>query len=261
MAEKVVVNGKTRHLHGWKMDRPDHRDLGFIPHAAQLTHMPTHMDLKQFCSQIEDQGDLGSCTANASTSAMELLYKKLGKAPPQLSRLFVYYATRVWVEHVPASDDAGAMIRDVMKALATYGTCYETTWPYDINKFSSAPTEAAKIEANNHQILRYYKMLTVEGIESCIYQGYPVVGGFSCPENMMGDEAARTGVIKYPSLKEKLVGGHAVLFVGYDRDKQLICFQNSWGTGWGDHGFGYLPYKFFRTGLASDYWTIRAEEY
>lgn len=261
MAKKVVVNGKERHLHGWKLDRPDHRDFGFVPHAVAASHMPTHGSLRQFCSQIEDQGEIGSCTANSSTSGMELLYNKLGKKPPQLSRLFVYYATRVWTEHVAASDDAGAMIRDVMKTLATFGTCLETSWPYDITKFSVAPSDEAKREALNHQIIRYYRMLTVEAIESCIYQGYPVVGGFSVPENMMSDEAANTGLIKYPSLKEKLVGGHAVLFVGYDRDKQLIEFQNSWGTGWGSKGFGYLPYKFFRAGLANDFWTIRAEEY
>lgn len=235
--------------------------MAMMFHADQLTHMPAVLSLKQFASQIEDQGELGSCTANSSTSGMEMLYKKLGKQPPQLSRLFVYYATRVWIEHTPASEDSGAEIRDVVKALAKFGTCLEEHWPYDINKFSVEPDGPAKTEALNHQILRYYKILTVEGIKASIYQGYPVVGGFSVPENMESDECAKTGVVQFPHANEKLVGGHAVLWTGYDDDKQLIQFQNSWSDQWGDHGFGYLPYKFFRTGLASDHWTIRAEEY
>lgn len=264
MSRHRLINGKSRHLHGWRKDRPDHRDLKYTIEAPEAA-MPRgpispHSDLRQFCSPINDQGELGSCTANSSTEGMEFLYRKLGKPVVMLSRLFDYYATRVWVEQTSPSDDSGAQIRDVMKALAKYGVCLETTWPYEVAMFSTEPPANAKAEALNHQILKYYKATTLDSIRMCLSGGYPLVGGFSVPENMESDECAKTGIINFPSPTEQIVGGHAVLFVGHDDSKKLLMFQNSWGEGWGDKGFGYLPYQFVTEQMADDFWTIRTEE-
>jgi C1A family cysteine protease len=192
---------------------------------------------------------------------MELLAIKFGKPRINFSRLFLYYAERVKIEGGDPADDSGAQIRDTMKSLATYGTCAETTWPYVSDKFSVNPSEAAWKEAMSHQILTYYRCIGLTGIRQCIAEGYSVVGGFSVPENMESDECAKTGIVKYPTAKEQIVGGHAAHFVAYDDKTQLLCFQNSWSTEWGDKGFGYLPYKFVTSGLASDFWTIRLEEF
>jgi len=220
----------------------------------------SHVDLEPYCSPIEDQGEIGSCTANASTSAMEFLFKKGGLSVPQLSRLFVYFASRVFVEHSPPFEDSGAQIRDVMKALATYGVCLESTWPYRAGDYSLQPSPAAIGEATHHRILTYYRIPNLPLIKHCLADGFPIVGGFSVPENAMGPQCAKTGVVIYPEPGESFVGGHAVLFVGYDDARGVVKFANSWSTGWGDRGFGYLPYAFFFTGLANDFWTIRREE-
>jgi C1A family cysteine protease len=192
---------------------------------------------------------------------MEFLYKKAEMAQPELSRLFLYYATRVWIGNDPPAEDGGAMIRDVMKALASYGVCLETLWPYAPKDYAKAPSAAAKKDAQDHQILRYFRCPNLLNIRMCMAEGYPVVGGFSVPSSMMGDYTDRTGVVKYPGKTEDFIGGHAVLFVGYNDTKKLLMFKNSWGKGWGDKGFGYLPYAYVENMLANDFWTIRTAEF
>ena len=187
-------------------------------------------------------------------------YLTTGMTMPQLSRLFLYYATRVWVGLCDASEDSGAQIRDVMKALAKYGTCFESTWEYDPAKFSTEPSQVAKDEAAKHTIVNYFRCGTLQGVRQSLAAGYPVVGGFSVPASMMSDETAQSGIVKYPGPNEELVGGHAILFMGHNDTSRMLTFENSWGEGWGDKGYGYLPYEYVTNGMADDFWTIRAEK-
>jgi C1A family cysteine protease len=260
MSLRKKIAGKTRHMWGWVRDLPDHRDWKYVPPPKFVRTLPPKVDLRLTCAKIENQADLGSCTANASTSAMEFLYNVFKKPMVDFSRLFVYYASRVWVESVPPTEDSGCMIRDVMKALACYGACLESSWPYVTKNYSVAPPASAKKAALNHQILRYYRLPNLKNIKICLSEGYPVVGGFMVPASIDDPKTAKTGVVKYPGPSENFVGGHAILFVGYDDKTQLLTFQNSWGVNWGNRGFGYLPYKFVDTWLAEDFWTIRQEE-
>ena len=260
MSRKRIIAGRARHLYGWVKDRPDHRDAQLSVPRLKALMLPSKGDVRPFCSRIENQGDIGSCTANSTTTAMEYLYNKLGKPQPELSRLFLYYATRVWVAKENPEADNGAMIRDVMKALVTYGVCFEKTWGYNERKFAEEPSGLAKAEALQHQILHYFRCPSLRYIRASIHEGYPCVGGFAVPESMDMPKAQRTGVVDYPKPTENFMGGHAVLFVGYDDKKKLLTFQNSWGVGWGDHGFGYLPYAYVEEGLANDFWTIRRSE-
>lgn len=260
MPRTKEIAGQKRHLYGWVRDRPDHRDEKLQVPRLKRIFMPAKADVREYCSRIENQGDIGSCTANASTTAMEYLYNKLDKVQPELSRMFLYYATRVWIAKENPEADNGAMIRDVMKALCTYGVCLEKTWPYDHGKWTKDPPKAAKDEALTHQILHYYRCPNLRYIRACIADGYPAIGGFAVPESIDGDKTRNSGLVTYPGAKENFVGGHAVLFVGYDDKKKLLTFQNSWGVSWGDHGFGYLPYAYVENGLANDFWTIRRAE-
>lgn len=256
-----TIQGKQRHLSGWKRDRPDHRDLLMKTSFIQGLFIPKISDLRKaspvVLSKVEDQGDIGSCTANSSTSVFETLYLKANKPETNMSRLFLYYATRVWTEKTAPGDDSGCQIRNVMRTLAQYGVCFEKTWPYDVPRFLQEPPQQAKTEATQHTVIFYYRLPNLNSIKQCLVQGFPVVGGFSVPENMESDECAQTGVVKYPSPTEDFVGGHAVMFVGHNDDTSQLTFQNSWSSEWGDKGFGYLPYQFVTTGLATDFWTIR----
>lgn len=254
------IAGQPRKMFGWQKDRPDNRDVPFQTSLFKALTLPRRADLRANCSRVENQGDIGSCTANSSTSAIEFLYRKIKLQQPELSRLFLYFATRVWIAGEPPTNDNGAMIRDVMKALAKFGVCLETAWPYDLKKWQLEPPADAKTNAQNHQILKYYRCPSLRYIRACIAEGYPTVGGFSVPQSIDSDETTETGKVAYPKTGEDFVGGHAVLFVGYDDSTKLLTFQNSWGTDWGDKGFGYLPYDYVTNYLANDFWTIRLAE-
>jgi C1A family cysteine protease len=275
-------DGRRRHLSGWRPGRPDHRDKVFAgPGRFKALFLPKKVDLEPLWVQIEDQGAVGSCTSNSSTSCLEYLAKGRGLPIQELSRLFGYYASRVWIERVPADEDSGAVIRDVMKALLKYGVCLEKTWPYDPARYGVEPSAEAKSEALRHQLLAaspedgrpgYYALPTLLAMRQVLADGYPFVGGFSVPASMMEEDTSRTGYVALPKLDEEIVGGHAVAFVGYGLPSHLgfgtkydrlgwgFKFANSWGTGWGLRGFGFLPAKYWTRGLLSDCWVLRSVE-
>lgn len=256
---KATVQGKIRHLAGWKRDRPDHRDMVHAAWMTPNTTLPPSVDLTPICPSVRDQGELGSCTAHGTTEMMESLYKKAGMTDPAFSRLFVYWVSRVKIENTPADDDSGCQIRDVMKAITGWGACIESLWPYDIGKFSDTPSHDAFVGAKQNRITRYVRCTTLTSIKQSMAAGYTVVGGFSVPASMMSEECAQTGDVQYPGPDEEIVGGHCVLFTGYDDSRQRLKFQNSWGEGWGNNGSGTLPYSYVTSGMATDFWCLHGE--
>lgn len=262
MSRIVEVAGQRRNMKGWRPDKADPRDRHLM--VAQSVVLPPAADLRPQCPPVVDQGDIGSCTANSSSSAMALLEHQ-GQKDTLFSRLFIYAMTR-HIEGTPLSEDSGAEIRDVMKALSTYGVPYEKEWPYDTSKFSVDPPAQAKTDALAHKALMYYRCPSLYTLRASIHQGFPVVIGFSVPDNMMSNECASSGIVLPPAPGEAFDGGHAVLAVGYDVGFKcgselggVLC-QNSWSTGWGLDGYFWLPMSFWSGGdaaLVSDCWTIR----
>lgn len=258
---KRSVNGLVRHVAGWKRDPHDPRDERLaVPILARLA-LPGAASLRSspHIPRVEDQGQLGSCVYNSSTSALEFILKKDGNSL-ELSRLYGYARGRQF-EGTGLDQDSGAHIRNAMKVLSNWGCCAEALWPYDLTKWNVDPPPAMDVDAAHRKLAFYYRCGTQSktsllAIRASIAQGYPVVGGFECPEAMFDPATANTGVVPYDA-DATYAGGHAVLFVGYDNERGLLQFQNSWGTRWGDHGYGYLPYEFVAKGLASDFWTMR----
>jgi len=244
--------------YGWLPDLPDQRDKYYlIPDHVPV--LPAKVDLSSYGPAIEDQGALGSCTANALTSAMEFLLNKDKKNFYHLSRLFLYYNERVIEGSV--NYDAGAMIRDGIKTMAKDGVCTEAIWPYIIGKFKTKPTPTAYKEAQNHQILTYARLVSMLDFRSCLSSGFPVVFGFSVYESFESAQVEKTGVVPMPKRNERLLGGHAVMAVGYNDSTKRLLVRNSWGTAWGQKGYFTLPYDFINDqNLSDDFWTIRTEE-
>ena len=256
--EREIV-GKLRHLSGWKKDCPDHRDKKFAVSFTTFFTLPKKSSVRgQPGLRVEDQTTIGSCTCNSGTTAEEFALKKSG-VDIQLSRLWAYVQVRK-LEGTPLTEDSGAQIRNVMKVLAKIGCPPEASWPHDVSKLSVDPPAALLAEAATHQVQLYYNCGSLRAIKASIAQGFPVVGGFAVPENMFSTECTKTGVIQHPTSTEGFEGGHAVLFTGYDDSTQLLEFLNSWSEGWGNGGYGYLPYSFVKEGLATDFWTIRRVE-
>lgn len=245
--------------YGWTPDRPDYRDKLYAAIAKPPKKLPAAVDLRSGCSAVENQGELGSCTANALVGNLEFLEKQAGRRVTNLSRLFVYYNERAMEGTI--NDDAGAAIRDGVKSLVKLGVCSETKWPYVIGKFTVKPPAPCFKEALQHQVLSYHRIVTLLEMRRCLAEGFPFVFGFTVYDGFESAAVERTGVLELPRPAERVLGGHAVMAVGYNEGAKRFTIRNSWGREWGAGGYFTMPYAYLEDrNLSDDYWTLRAME-
>jgi C1A family cysteine protease len=242
---------------GWVADLPDHRDHIYSATMQVLMSLPTTVDLTSQCPTVYDQGQLGSCTANAIAGAIEFDLMKQKKQDFTPSRLFIYYNERAMEGTV--NTDSGAQIRDGIKSVGSQGDCPETEWPYDISKFAEKPPQKCFNDALKHKAVQYQRITrTLNQMKGCLGSGYPFVFGFTVYESFESQQVAQSGHVPMPSPVEKPIGGHAVLAVGYDDSQNWFIVRNSWGTGWGMKGYFTIPYAYLLDGnLSDDFWSIR----
>jgi C1A family cysteine protease len=242
---------------GWKPDLPDFRDrrLRIVAPPVMPPKVDLRTDCKTGCPAVYDQGDLGSCTANAIAAALEFDQRRQNLKEFVPSRLFIYYNERV-IEHT-IKEDAGAELRDGMKSVSKQGAPSEQTWPYDIAQFAHRPSEVAYKEGKKHPAVTYERLNASDG-RACLASGFPFVFGFTVYTNFMSEEVAKTGNVDMPGPAEQVEGGHAVMAIGYDDSTKRFLIRNSWGTGWGQQGHFTMPYDYvLNSNLADDFWTIR----
>lgn len=263
---------------GWRPSKRDFRD--FLPDnpdvlqklngKLKLTPPVTKADLRQWCSPIVDQGDLGSCTANAASGIYEYFENRTTGKYTRVSRIFIYKTTRSLAHD---NGDTGAELRTTMRSMMRFGAPEEEYWPYDIKKFDLEPPAFVYALAQSFQALTYYRLdpahtpaaTVLTNIKQQINSGFPVMFGFTCYTSL---QDADNGYIPYPKPNERVIGGHAIIIVGYDDAAQCpnappgaFLIRNSWGTSWGVKGYGYLPYQYVTTGLASDFWCMTKAEW
>jgi C1A family cysteine protease len=238
--------------------------------------MPPKAEIEKtfFCS-IDEQGDNNSCTAHAGASLVEYFENKASGNYEKKSRMFLYKVTRNLMD---LEGDTGAFVRSAMKALVLFGVPPEKYWPYLEENLRKEPTQFCYAFAQNYQAIQYYRLdkesmnhkQVLEEIKVNLVKELPVMFGFTVYNNI---EFIKEGMISYPCKKNRLIGGHAVVAIGYD-DKKVIPIlgesgtttgalkiRNSWGEGWGDYGYGWLPYKYLESGLAKDFWSIIKNEW
>src|ERR1700761_5435304 len=226
--------------YGWRPQLPDARDKLY---AARLKDQaPAEYDSRSSMPPVYDQGQLGSCTGNAIAAAMEYERDRQGLSDFIPSRLFIYYNERDLEGTV--SSDSGAVIRDGIKVVNSDGVCPETLWPYDIGMFSVKPPKRCYVAAATDKAVQYEAIQTLGDLKDAIASNLSVVFGFTVYESFQSQAVARTGVMPLPKKGEAVVGGHAVLAVGYSDVKRHVIVRNSWGPSWGDHGYFYMPYQY-----------------
>jgi C1A family cysteine protease len=242
--------------YGWIPDFPDARDRVYqLPRRA--TVLPPSVDLRGGCPAVYDQGNLGSCTANAIGAAIEYDQTKQKLAASTPSRLFIYYNERVIEGTIDT--DCGAQIRDGIKSVASDGACPEAMWAYAEEKFSVCPPAGCYQYAKLHPAVQYSRVMQDAGqMRACLAAGFPFVFGFTVYESFEGNAVAKSGMVEMPGEGETEVGGHAVMAVGYNDSVQRFLVRNSWGPEWGAGGYFTIPYAYLTDGdLADDFWTIR----
>jgi C1A family cysteine protease len=240
---------------------------------ANEKFVPTLVDNRKYCSPVKDQGQLGSCTANMAANMYEYMCKRGKTSYVELSRLFIYKTTR-WLLHL--SGDTGAYIRSALGALVVYGAPPEEYYPYDVSKFDETPDVLNAGFAQSFQVTKYFRLdkgipsneQLISRMKEYIAKGFCLGMGFTVFDSF--EEAATNGgFIPYPKPSESVQGGHAVTIVGYDSKKEEGAFlvKNSWGTDWGEKGYGWIPMKYFvkqesaDAPLADDIWTIIKQEW
>ena len=274
---------------GWLPDYPDFRDYtvdhtNVAPQLVKLaaeksseTALPTTVDLRYWCPPIENQGNLGSCTANAGVGLVEYFERRAFGKYLDASRLFLYKTTRNLLH---AAGDTGAYLRSTLGALALFGVPPEEYWPYDIEQFDVEPNAFCYSFAQSFRALKYIRLdppgiakkELINQIKKYLVQGIPAIFGFTVYNSI--EQAEKDGKIPYPLAGESVVGGHALMVVGYDNKLKIpnrnangvqttgaFLIRNSWGTEWGVEGYGWLPYEYVLRGLAEDWWTILKNEW
>ena len=248
-----------KHGYGYIRDVPDARDFVFQTVRPSTIPLPPSIDLRHLCSPVRDQGQLGSCTGfSIAVGLREFLEIKTTGKLVKMSPLFVYYEERQLEHTIP--EDCGAQPRDGMKVLAKMGCAPELDDPYNIAKFTKAPTAKALKDAAKYKIASYHRLASLNDIQTALAASNGVVLGFVVHESFESAAVAKTGKMPMPQPNEKILGGHAVFAAGYKMDPKwegggYLIVKNSWGTGWGDKGYFYMPFAYVTPQLVSDAWT------
>jgi len=270
--------------------RPRHQEIGLKKEEDSVSvllgkvgvleptkvSIPSSVNLKGWCPPIENQGSLGSCTANAGVGLMEYYERRAFGKHVDASRLFLYKATRNLLHW---TGDTGAFIRTTMGAMVLFGVCPEEYWVYKISDFEKEPPAFCYAFAQDYKSIMYYRLdppgapkdVLVDRIKAFLTAGLPSMFGFTVFSSIR--QASTTGKIPFPCSRDKRLGGHAVVAVGFDDDVEIentlcgvkttgaLLIRNSWGTSWGDSGYGWLPYGYVQKSLAIDWWSLIKTEW
>jgi C1A family cysteine protease len=220
--------------------------------------LPQQIDLREWGGPIKDQGEEGSCTGHAFSSAREWIARKYERTSPILSPQYLYVEELIADGYFPYDD--GAMPRTGCQILTAKGCCEASLYPYVAGKFT-APTAEQSQNACKYKVGAYHRIGNLADFLSCLADPtpWPVLVGFEIYESFMTQEVADTGVMPIPKPGEQQQGGHEVLCLGYDLAKQTALIQNSWGDDWGQRGYFWMPFEVIAS-PDTDLWMVHTGE-
>ncbi len=203
-------------------------------------NLPSKVDLRKYMTPVEQQGAIGSCTANSCAGAYEYLINRNEGRLYDISRLFLYYNSRCM--NGQQNVGMGAPLGNVLQCLSETGVCSEQLWPYITSKVFIRPPQNTYDEAKDRTISKYeYVPTDLDTWKSVLAEGYPIIFGANLYQAF---QQPRNGRIPMPRQNEVSTGAHAMLCVGYSDPDRVFIVRNSWGHQWGDNGYCYFPYDY-----------------
>lgn len=246
---------------GWRRDLPDPRDHKFATPPSVLGALPASVDHRPLMPPVVSQGALSSCTANSASYLFDFQRGREGRSAFGLSRLFQYYNTR-GIEGTLDSD-AGASIRNTIKAMVDMGACPEYLWPYDASQYRTVPPQVCYEAGLNNQVVEYMRVdQTPQGIMGALAAGYVIEFGMLIYPQF--EQVGSSGLVRMPTLHDRPLGGHSGVMVGYYTEPSgtvRVINQNTWGTSYGDKGCCYILMEYLTNpDITADLWVIKLIE-
>jgi len=228
--------------------KPNHNDITAEKNAVRAV-TPQRVSLIQKMPPIYDQGDLGSCVANATAAILSYANFVSSKRVQYMSsRMFLYFngrAADAILDKDPSEliTDVGLYMDSALTTIKTDGVLAETACPYDISRFAYKPSADKYQLAQKNKNINYKNIAkTLASLKTQLAAGLPIMIGINVYDNFFSDITSTKGTVGMPN--GELLGGHAIVIVGYDDMRSVFNIRNSWGTGWGDVGYGTIPYSY-----------------
>lgn len=254
-AKKKAITAKNKiRFYGWKKGSNKTKALLYSP-AKHILPLPSYVDLQPKCPFIYDQEDLRKCAGNTSSGLTQYLMRKHEYVDWMPSQLALYYWNRMQKGNTSENNDDS--LQDAMNSLIKFGVPHESLWKYEPKNFTIKPEKAVWSDGYWHSVkIGLSVEQNIETIKSCVAEGSPIIFGMMVYSYFESPEMKKNGILKMPTSNDKILGGHAVMAVGYDDHTKMIKIRNSWGGKWGKNGYFFMPYDYILNPYyCDDFWT------
>ncbi|UJR19839.1 hypothetical protein I4U23_022972 [Adineta vaga] len=217
------------------------------PLALPKQHLVNSVDLRQWMSPIENQGDMYTCGAHAFAALCNYLFKRSMSRDIEVSRLFIHYNAQIIEQRTFGVEDIGVHPLNIALSLRKYGVCEEKYWPYEKHLLNKMPSDLAYERASRYTVIPLHMTFDINSIETCLHNQLPVIISIKLLDTAAQTMQHNGGYLEVPDLDNTLIGKtglHGAMVVGYDRKRQYFICRNSWGNRWGYRGYFYMPYEY-----------------